>query len=484
MKKKNILLILADQLRADFCGCYGADWVKTPNIDQLAKEGVLYKTAVTPSPACVPARASLLTGVSAVENRVLDNAKWLRPDHEKMGIYTWPQVLAKEGYHTAAIGKMHFYPWDISEGFQHRVIAEDKRHIDIQDDYTLYLKKHGYNRVHGSAFEGFYDNMGAYISTLPDEYQIDRYVSNETCNYIRVMDRDRPFAMMVGFPGPHCPYDPTENMLDGVPDGPMPPSYPVTEDSKRFLERNHRENRLPWNGVDLAGLTDAKTEKLRRHYCGLVQGIDEFVGRIIETLKEEGFYEDTIILFTSDHGDYLGDFNMLGKGHYYESATKIPMIVRHPEQNPEQVNHAVSLTDIHHTILEFAGQNPVDSDDSTVLAPFGSSSERSYIFGSNDMGWMIHSTRYVHTMYYNGVREFYDLEKDHGQQHNLILDPKYRDLVEEYRDVLSMRVFRAMNEGNIDNTGKFNNMTSASGPDWFNYEGWQRPYPYWRGIQS
>ncbi len=95
--KKNILFILTDQQRADFCGCYGADWVKTPNLDNLAKEGVLYKTAVTPSPACVPARASLLTGKSAIENRVTDNSKWLRPDHDEMGVYTWPQQLSKNG---------------------------------------------------------------------------------------------------------------------------------------------------------------------------------------------------------------------------------------------------------------------------------------------------------------------------------------------------------------------------------------------------
>lgn len=479
MSKKNILIIFPDQLRADFCGCYGANWLKTPCIDQLAKEGVKYTSAVSPSPACVPARASMLTGKSALANRVTDNRKWLRPDHEEMGIYTWPQRLVKAGYHTAAIGKMHFYPWDITEGFQHRVIAEDKRHIEIQDDYTIYLKKHGYNRFHGSVSEGYYENVGAIISKIPEEHQIDRFVCNETCSYLDCIDKEQPFALMVGFPGPHCPYDPSSEMMNQIDkDAPVPLSVPRTEDSDKFRPQNIKDNSYPWNGVDIENFTEEQKKKVRRHYSALVQAIDEYTRIIIQKLKDRGLYEDTIIIFSSDHGDYLGDFGMAGKGHFYESATRVPLIVRYPGQEPMVVNETVSLTDLYNTILSFAGLDVTDTEDSTVLVPFGNHKSRSKVFGCNSQGWMLRDNQYQYTVYYNGVRELYDFINDPGQQINLLHNKEYDEKAEAMRTELEHRVFMAINEGNQDTIAKPDNMNRKKGFDSFNYEGWKRPFPF------
>ncbi|MFI3238464.1 MAG: sulfatase-like hydrolase/transferase [Lachnospiraceae bacterium] len=476
--KKNILFILADQLRHDFCGCYGADFLSTPNIDQLAADGVLYETVISPSPACVPARASIMTGRSALENRVTDNAKWLRPDHAQMGILTWPQQLATAGYHTAAIGKMHFYPWDISEGFQYRVIAEDKRHIDIQDDYTMYLKKRGYNRLHANVHDGFFEHKGAIISKIPEEHQIDRYVCNETCDYLDTLDGTKPFALMVGFPGPHCPYDPTQEVMDQMKLAPMIPSVPCTPESEHFRPTSVFENGLSWNGVDLTVFTEAQKEKIRLHYAALVQGIDEHVGTIIAKLKTLGIYDDTIILFSSDHGDYLGDFGMLGKGLFYESSCRIPLIVRHPEQEAMVVSHPVSLTDTYQTILNFADFEVEDTDDSTVLAPFGKSLERSPIFGSIQNSWMLRNDCYQYTISANGLEEFYDMCNDPTQQQNLIREQPFPAAALEMRSELMKRVFTATHNGNSDNIAKVNNLNHSKGFDEFNYEGWQRPYPF------
>ncbi len=477
-KQKNILFILADQLRHDFCGCYGADFLKTPNIDQLAADGVLYETAVSPSPACVPARGSIMTGRSALENRVTDNTKWLRPDHADMGILTWPEQLAMEGFQTAAIGKMHFYPWDISEGFQYRVIAEDKRHIEIQDDYTMYLKKRGYNRLHGKEHDGFYEHKGAIISKIPEKYQIDRYVCNETCDYLNAVDKDRPFALMVGFPGPHCPYDPTQEIMDQMPDVPTIPSVPCTIESELFRPNSIAANKLPWNGVDLTEFNEEQKQKIRRHYAALVQGIDAHVGTIIEKLKELGIYDDTIIIFSSDHGDYLGDFGMLGKGLFYESSCRIPLIIKHPEQTTMRVSHPVSLTDTYQTIRSFAGLDVVDTTDSTVLAPFGTSDERAALFGSMDGSWMLRNTQYQYTISSNGLEEFYDLVADPTQQNNLLREQNFSDVALAMRSELMQRVFNAVQNGNSDTIAKADNMNRKVGLDPFNYKGWKRPYPY------
>ncbi|OON94913.1 MAG: hypothetical protein ATN31_00265 [Candidatus Epulonipiscioides saccharophilum] len=489
-KRKNILFILTDQQRADFCGCYGATWLKTPNIDMLASEGVLYKHAVTPSAACVPARASLLTGRSPIENRVINNAQWLRPDHTDMNIFTWPQILAKEGYHTASIGKMHFYPWDISEGFQYRIIAEDKRHNGIQDDYSMFLKKHGYERVHGSISEGYYENLGATVSHLPEELQIDRYVCDRTLEYLDLLNNQNnlnaknqkeevPFAMMIGFPGPHCPYDPSQEMLDKMQDSDdIPNPAPRTKTSDTLRDRNIRDNSLSWNGVDITEFSIEKAHKVRLHYSALVQAIDEYLGQIIAKLKEHNMYDDTIIIFSSDHGDYLGDFGMAGKAHFYEGAIRIPMIIRNPGTQPLEINHPVSLTDIFNTILNFAGLNPVDTFDSTTLAPFGSSEKREDIFGCIDLGWMLLSGQFKYCVYYNGTQELFDISSDKLEQNNLLEDENYSLLAKQMRTELDKRVFAAILAGTADNVAQEkleNRSRSASNP--FSHHGWERTYP-------
>ena len=122
-------------MRSDFLGCYGADFIKTPNIDSLANDGIRYENTYSSSPVCVPARSSLMTGMDAISNGILSNSPSIRPDHKEAGIKTWPETLRDSGYYTSAIGKMHFYPWDARHGFDYRSIAEDKRHLHVRDDY-------------------------------------------------------------------------------------------------------------------------------------------------------------------------------------------------------------------------------------------------------------------------------------------------------------------------------------------------------------
>ena len=159
-KQPNLLFIMPDQLRADFLSCYGAAFIDTPHIDSIAEGGVRYERAYSASPICVPARASLLTGLNAIKNGVTDNGQWLSPDLAASGIETWPQTLSKQGYYTAAVGKMHFYPWDINLGFQYRVAAEDKRWLEIRDDYYHFLKEGGYRKLHGNEHPGYHEKQG------------------------------------------------------------------------------------------------------------------------------------------------------------------------------------------------------------------------------------------------------------------------------------------------------------------------------------
>ncbi len=278
--KPNLIFIMPDQLRYDFLGCYGADFVETPNIDSSLRRGVRYSCAYSVSPICVPARALLLTGRNAIKNGVTDNGQWLRPDLADCGIQTWPELLAEDGYTTAAIGKMHFYPWDITHGFQYRVAAEDKRWIHVRDEYYHHLKEHGERKYHGNEHDGYFEHKGAILNRLPWELSVDHFVGEEACRFLRNYGSERPFAMMVGFPGPHCPYDPNEEFLEGVAPESMPSAIPEVEgDAPKLRQQNIDGNKRPWNGVDYTDFSEADKRKIRVHYAASVKQIDYEVGQ-------------------------------------------------------------------------------------------------------------------------------------------------------------------------------------------------------------
>ena len=208
-ERPNIIFIMPDQLRADFLSCYGAAFIETPHIDSLAENGVIYTRAYSPHPVCVPARIALMTGMDAIKNGVLDNGQTLRPDHRACGIETWPKILSDSGYSPIAVGKMHFYPWEARWGFRQRIIAEDKHWQFIEDDYYHFLRAHGYKKSIGLDRPEFHSQFMTYLSDIPWELSVDHFTGHEAARWIRKYEGEEPFAMMVGFPGPHSPYDPT-----------------------------------------------------------------------------------------------------------------------------------------------------------------------------------------------------------------------------------------------------------------------------------
>ena len=199
---------MPDQLRHDFLSCYGAEFINTPHIDALAQQGVRYNRAYSEHPVCVPARASLLTGMNAIKTGVLSNGQYLRDDYRDCGLQTWPELLGQQSYYTVGTGKMHFFPWERRFGFDHRIIAEDKLWGFIEDDYYHYLNAAGHSKTVFAELPEYHRNHMACISPLPWEYNCDHFVGRESARWIEEYEGEAPFAMMVGFPGPHSPYDP------------------------------------------------------------------------------------------------------------------------------------------------------------------------------------------------------------------------------------------------------------------------------------
>jgi arylsulfatase len=475
--RPNLLFIIADQLRADFLGCYGASFVKTPHINALATQGVRYDRAYSTSPVCVPARASLLTGMNSLRNGVLDNSLWLRPDLAACGIRTWPEMLNDAGYYTAGIGKMHFYPWDSNHGLQYRIVAEDKRWIHVRDDYYHFLRAHGERKYHGNEHECYYEDKGAIINRLPWALSVDHFVGEEACRFLKTYSGDGPFAAMVSFPGPHCPYDPTEEFLDQVDPEQMPPAIPaVPEDATGLRRQNVVGNLGPWNGVDYTDFSIAHKQKIRAHYAASVNQIDVEIGRIMATLEEQGVLENTVIIFASDHGDYLGDHDLIGKGTYYESSIHVPLIVRVPNGQPGVHEGLVELTDITATILAFAGTQPPQPMDARPLPGLGLATEpRAILFGFVSGGWMAYDGRWKLCKYATGEQHLFDRVSDPDEQINRINDPAAFAELRRLDDALTREIMRSValshHAQKVDTTGM------SQDPS-FGKEGWQRPYPY------
>jgi len=474
--KPNLLFLMPDQLRPDFLSCYGADFIDTPNMDRLAEQGVRYENAYSPSPLCVPARSLLLTGRNPIKNGVLGNGQFLRPDLSECGMHTWPEYLNGCGYTTAAIGKMHFYPWDASMGFRHRVICEDKRWIKIEDDYQKYLEANGYRKLHGNEHEGYYQNKGAVVSRLPKEYYWDHFVGAEAGKYIRNHSDEKPFAIMVGFPGPHCPYDPPPEYQALFNPADMPDPIPEAEGQPSgFRESNIRGNKSDWNGVDYTVFTTAQKKKIRAHYAGLVKLIDDEIGCILDALDETGRLDNTVIVLCSDHGDYLGDHGLIGKGTFYESSTRVPLLVRTPWSDCGNVYRGpASIADITATLLNFGGCDIPACFDSRPLPELGipNSTPRDRVYGFLTGACMHFDGEWKLAKYASGDVMLFNVREDPGEQHNRIDDADCQKIARRLDAELTAEMLRSINLANAE---------KLVGTSWaderFAERGWQRTYP-------
>ena len=475
--RPNILLLMPDQLRADFVGCYGAGFARTPHLDSLAETGTRYTHAISPHPLCVPARASLLTGHNAVSTGVMTNGNWLRPDHAACGMPTIAEVLAEAGYLTAAIGKMHFMPWDAAEGFQFRRIAEDKRHIHIEDDYADFLAERGFSKPHGPDEEGYAENLMASISALPPELQVDNWVKDETLAFLRGrIDQAQPFFAMIGFPGPHDPYNPPEEMLKGWDPETMPAAFPATDATEIFRKGQIAQNRKGSAAIDMEAFPDRVKQRIRVHYSALTQNIDDCIGEILRGLESAGLSRNTVVIATSDHGDLLGDFGLLGKNNFLEPSVRIPLIARTPFQST-QVSEGgiVTLTDLFATIAALADTEVSSRGDSYPLPGVTDTNRRRDVaLGLIGSGIMITDGRYKLSRYKNGLATLYDLASDPTEQHNLIDAAEAGSARARLDASLTQELLAALADGNIEKGYEYATMTPGH-PS--HKRGWKRPYP-------
>jgi arylsulfatase len=437
IRRPNILIIHTDQHRVDCIGAYGNKDIKTPNIDNLAKEGMLFKNSYCTLPICTPSRYSLISGMYVHEHKGWTNHCTLNPDIE-----TLPDVLKNAGYKTKAIGKMHYTPTYLDVGFEEMTLAEQHGPGRWDDDYHRDLMKNDLvDRIdmidqlpeyHENAPEEFLKSFGTAVTNLPDEFYSTNWIAEHAVETIEEWGESGNM-LMIGFIKPHHPFDPPKKWAEMYdPDKlELLPGWikqPISHDTKQ--NPGYYEN---------IKLDEAALRKTMAYYYASITQIDFEIGRIIKVLKDKGLYDNTIIIYTSDHGEHLGYHHQILKGGYlYESIMKVPLIIKYPGSQyagTEDIK-LVSNIDLAPTILNTAGLKVPESMSGHELTD--NSFNREYIYAH---GWygnqaMARSKQYKLIVNRNGESLFFNLETDPLELNNLYNDTNYQDEINSHLEAI------------------------------------------------
>lgn len=349
--RPNILLLFTDQQRFDTIAALGNSLIRTPVLDRLVEEGTAFTRCYTPSPVCVSARCSLMTGRPPHQTGCASNG--IMPQD----MPSFVEVLAGAGYQTHGVGKMHFTPdhtrmW----GFQSRDISEENK--EQSDDFRSFLNREGYGHVdepNGIRSEYYYIPQP---SQLPAHLHQTAWVADRSIDFLRRRDLAKPFFMMSSFIKPHPPFE--------VP-APWNKLYRPTDFDVPLLPENAAALMTYWNRVQNrykyrdSGRDLLLLRTMAAAYYACISFVDYHIGRILDALGNE--IDNTLVVFTSDHGEYLGDYGCFGKRGMQDVSARIPMLVRQPGRFAagSQCDHPVSLVDLAPTFLDMAGAEHLPS---------------------------------------------------------------------------------------------------------------------------
>ncbi|WP_213585584.1 arylsulfatase [Paenibacillus sp. J2TS4] len=437
LSKPNVLFIMTDQQRWDTLGCYGNRAIETPNLDWLASMGTVFTSAYTPSPSCIPARASLLTGMDPWNTGILGMGRG--QGHMGVGFkHTLPGELAQAGYHTQGVGKMHFYPQRALNGFHRTVLDESGRAYDpgFISDY-----KQWFDRNKTGEF-GITDHGIDWNSWMARPYHAPEYLHptvwtvNESIRFLQERDPSKPFFLKTSFARPHSPYDPPAYYFDLYMDKELP--EPAVGDWAHVHDvPKDGASPTAWRGVR----SREEIMRARAAYYGSIHFIDHQIGRLLIYMQNNGLLNNTVIIFTSDHGDMLGDHHLWRKTYAYEGSAHIPLIVRLPKSfgNPlPYVDHPVTLQDIMPTILEAAEvpvPNTVDGRSLLPLIRGDAGPWREYVHGEHstcyseeqEMQYVTDGKMKYVWLPRIGQEQMFDLESDPYERVNLAGEPEHQE---------------------------------------------------------
>lgn len=361
MSRPNILLLMADQLAARWLPAYGHDVVDAPHLDRLAREGVVFEQAYCASPLCAPSRAALLTGRLPSRTGVYDNAAELRASEP-----TVTHHLRAAGYATALSGKMHFVGPDQLHGFEQRLTTDVyPADLDWTPDWRVPLS------VRLPWYHSMESVLDPGVCAASMQMDYDDAVATRAVRGLFDHARAgaaRPFFFCVSFTHPHDPWELrpehweryAPEAIDAPAVGPIP----------RADADPHSVRLRDMSGIDAAGLTSAQVRRARHAYYAAISYLDDRIGEVLAALRDAGLEDDTIVLFSSDHGELLGERGLWYKMAFFDAAARVPLIAWAPGRiRPARVGTPVSQLDLAPTLLELAGVEPAYGLDGRSLAP-------------------------------------------------------------------------------------------------------------------
>lgn len=442
LQKPNVLFIAIDDLRPEL-GCYGSDYIKSPNIDKLASQGFLFKNHFVNVPTCGASRHSLLTGQlpvtrDHVKNSITSLTTSLQEEQEIPE--TFIHHLKRNGYYTVGIGKITHHP----DGYVYGYLDEESEQLELPyswDEMLMNDEKWGSGH---NAFFGYADgtnrhthdkNVKPYeMADVPDEAYPDGLTANLAVEKLREMkDKDQPFFLGVGFFKPHLPFTAPKKYWDLYDEDeiPLPPFSAIPENSSMASLHKSGELNQYKLGEEKASLdgpvSDDYTRKLRHAYFACVSFVDAQVGKVITELEKLGLAENTIIVLWGDHGWHLGDHLVWGKHTVFERSLNSALIIKMPKTHRGQtIKKIVSSTDIYPTLMELCS-TPVDHslDGKSLLNLMkdpGDSLWRNSAFSYYRNGISVRTDRYRLTKYYRDEMpefELYDHLKDPNETKNI-----------------------------------------------------------------
>ena len=424
MKKPNILIIQTDQQSSWTLGAYGGTIIETPNIDAIAEQGATFTDFIVTSAVCTPSRGSFLTGRYPCCHGAYRNTLAVNRDER-----TLAHILGDNGYHTSYVGKWHmdgedhppesWVPTERALGFQ------DSRYMQNRGHYKSYLEKED-----GTIDLSYAVGKGAFATDWFTDKSIE--IIKERC--------DKPFFHMLSIPDPHTPYtvrEPYASMYRPE-DMPIPDTF-YEDNHPSWIEDHAVAADSTW------GIPDAEREAdLRKNkaiYCGEVKCIDDNVGRLLSALEETGVLDNTIVVFTTDHGDYMGEHGLYGKNMVYQAVYQVPMLIRWPEtiKAGTVIDRTIGATDFQQTILGLMEMQPCGREQGD---------DASSLLRGEDMDWkdeaFIHNSRFnfagiftpQHEMAFTrfGQHMLFDRKADPEQICNLFDDPSCQDIVKDLGD--------------------------------------------------
>lgn len=506
-RKPNILFITSDQHRWD---CFGFEQrkVQTPHLDKLAKKGVRFSNCLTPNAVCQPARASILTGMLPLSHGVIDNGIDLPSETAKLG---FAAQLANSGYKTALLGKAHFTskatfePTGTPEcqyssanygsdwfgpymGFNHvelMVMGHFQKRLPPGHKFLL-----PFEPPHGQHFERWFHSRGTagearrsweessdgrgllaaqtWNSGLPDKWHTSTWVADRTINFLQSAQPDNsPFCLWTSFPDPHHPFDcptPWNNMYE--PNEVDIPEYRFRDFETRpwwhqklygndqKINPNEYTDKKLGSAARMSAQTDEQLRYMTANYYGMISLLDHNIGRILKTLKETKLDQNTIIVFTSDHGELLGDHGLILKGPtLYEGLTKVGLIINGPNIPADKIiSEPVSTLDLAATFYDYCNVEAPPEIQSQSLRELMEGKQKTRDVAYNE--WKAGSDRYnltlnlrlIRTKRYkaifeleSGTGEMYDLQEDPFELINIFEDRGYKKIKKELTEMMVER---------------------------------------------